>query len=73
MAKAEFQLEALTCPTCVKKIETALTKAKGVGSVKVLFNASKVKTEFDEAEISGEKIKLIIENLGYSVLTSKIS
>ena len=73
MAKAEFQLEPLTCPTCVKKIETTLTKAKGVNSVRVLFNSNKVKTEFDDTVTSAEKLKLTIENLGYTVLTSKVS
>ena len=73
MAKAEFQLEPLTCPTCVKKIESTLTKAKGVDSVKVLFNSNKVKTEFDDIQTNAEKLKLTIENLGYSVLSSKTS
>ncbi|AFM00228.1 copper chaperone [Desulfitobacterium dehalogenans ATCC 51507] len=73
MAKAEFQLEPLTCPTCVKKIESTLTKAKGVDSVKVLFSSSKVKTEFDDTQTNAEKLKLTIENLGYTVLTSKVS
>ncbi|NLB18161.1 MAG: heavy-metal-associated domain-containing protein [Syntrophomonadaceae bacterium] len=71
MAKAEFQLEPLTCPTCVKKIESTLTKAKGVDSARVLFNSSKVKTEFDETQTSTEKLKNTIENLGFSVLASK--
>ncbi len=71
MAKAEFQLEPLTCPTCVKKIESTLTKAKGVDTVKVLFNSSKVKTEFDDTQTSADKLKLTIENLGYSVIASK--
>lgn len=73
MARAEFILEPLTCPTCVKKIESTLTKAKGVESAKVLFNSNKVKTEFDEAITNSEKLKLTIENLGYSVLSSKES
>jgi copper chaperone len=73
MAKAEFRLETLTCPTCVTKIESTLTKAKGVDSVKVLFNSSKVKTEFDDTKTNAEKLKLTIENLGYTVLNSKSS
>ncbi|MDD2190097.1 MAG: heavy-metal-associated domain-containing protein [Eubacteriales bacterium] len=73
MARAEFILEPLTCPTCVKKIESTLAKAKGVESAKVLFNSNKVKTEFDEAITNSEKLKLTIENLGYSVLSSKES
>ena len=73
MAKAEFQLEPLTCPTCVKKIESTLTRAKGVDSVKVLFNSSKVKAEFDDTQTNSEKLKLTIENLGYTVSGSKTS
>lgn len=73
MAKAEFKLEQLTCPTCVKKIETALTKSKGVDSVRVLFNSSKVKTEFDDTQTDAERLKDTIEKLGYSVSSSKTS
>ncbi|MGI6404895.1 MAG: heavy-metal-associated domain-containing protein [Syntrophaceticus sp.] len=73
MAKAEFRLETITCPTCVKKIEATLAKAKGVESVRVLFNSSKVKTEFDDTQTDAEKLKLLIENLGFTVVNSKVS
>ena len=73
MAKVEFQLETLTSPSCVKKIESTLTRAKGVHWVKVLFNASKVKTQFDDTQTNAEKLKLTIENLGYSVVVAKVS
>ena len=56
MTKAEFQLEALTYPICAKKIETAWTKTDGVADVKVLFNASKVKTSFDD-RVTGESFR----------------
>ena len=49
MSKAVFQLEPLTCPSCIKKIETTLNKTTGVESAKVLFNSSKVKMEFDDS------------------------
>ena len=73
MKKAEFQLETVTCPSCIKKIESTLNKTEGVDSAKVLFSSSKVKAEFDESKISAEKINEVISNLGYSVLSSKIS
>lgn len=73
MTRAEFQLETVTCPSCIRKIESALNKAEGVDSAKVLFNSSKVKAEFDEAQTSAEKLKEIIVKLGYTVLTSKVS
>lgn len=73
MARAEFQLEPLTCPSCVRKIETVLSSTKGIDSAKVLFNSSKVKTEFDESQIDVEQIKKTIDRLGFEVLSSKMS
>ncbi|HHW30604.1 MAG TPA: heavy-metal-associated domain-containing protein [Clostridiaceae bacterium] len=73
MARAEFQLEPLTCPSCAKKIETVLSNTKGIESAKVLFSSSKVKAEFDESQIDVEQIKKTIDNLGFEVLSSKMS
>ncbi|WP_315305495.1 cation transporter, partial [Enterococcus devriesei] len=46
MKKMIIQLGTLTCPSCMQKIENAVSQQKGVGNVKVLFNASKVKADF---------------------------
>ena len=42
MQKATIQLETLTCPSCVQKIDSAVKSLKGVEkeSVKVSFNSS---------------------------------
>lgn len=73
MSKAVYQLEPLTCPSCIKKIETTLSKTAGVESAKVMFNSSKVRTEFDENEIKADKIEKTITKLGYPVLSVKVS
>lgn len=73
MAKAVFQLEPFTCPSCIKKIENTLTKKAGVQSVKVLFNLGKVKTEFDESRINTNNIEETIKNLGYIILSTTVS
>ncbi|MEG0552227.1 MAG: heavy-metal-associated domain-containing protein [Carnobacterium sp.] len=73
MSKAVYQLEPLTCPPCIKKIETTLSKTAGVESAKVMFNSSKVRTEFDENEIKADKIEETITKLGYPVLSVKVS
>ncbi|MCQ6273478.1 heavy-metal-associated domain-containing protein [Bacillus sp. V3B] len=73
MAKVVFQLEPLTCPSCIKKIETTLNKTEGVDSVKVLFNSSKVKIEFDETKIESYQLEETIKKLGYPVLVPKVS
>lgn len=67
MSKVVFQLEPLTCPSCIKKIETTLNKTAGVDSVKVLFNLSKVKTVFDESLISADQLEGKIRQLGYAI------
>lgn len=66
-----YQLETLTCPSCVLRIEGTLKKLKGIKEVQVLFNASKVKVNFDESLITGDEIKETIEKLGYDVLSEK--
>ena len=50
MQKATIQLETLTCPSCVMKIESATKSLDGVDkdSVQVMFNSSKLKFNFDD-------------------------
>ncbi|MCG7333470.1 heavy-metal-associated domain-containing protein [Salinicoccus roseus] len=74
MQKATIQLETLSCPSCLQKIDSAVKGLDGVekDSVKVMFNASKVKVNFDEAVTTIENIENAIENLGYPVVKSKV-
>lgn len=71
MTKVTYQLEPLTCPSCVLKIEGTVGKTNGVESAKVLFNSSKLKAEIDEAKVKPEEIRRIIEKLGYDVISFK--
>lgn len=71
MAKTTMQLEQLTCPTCVKKIEAALAKTDGIENSSVSFTTSKVRAEFDDSKVNTENIKGIIEKLGFDVLSVK--
>ena len=73
MSQAVIQLGPVTCPSCIKKIEAAVSKIEGVETVKVLFNSSKVKAEFNGNKTSGNDISEIIQNLGYSVEHVKVS
>ncbi|MDN6195591.1 MAG: cation transporter [Atopostipes suicloacalis] len=74
MKKATLQLETLSCPSCLQKIENATKKLDGVetDSIKVLFNASKVRLTFDEKVVSIEEIEKSIQSLGYEVEKSKV-
>lgn len=70
MSKAILQLEPLTCPSCAIKIESAVKSLSGIepSSVNVLFNASKVKVDFDATKTSADVIAKTITALGYNVL-----
>lgn len=74
MQKATIQLEALTCPSCLQKIDKAVKALEGVDkeSVEVLFNSSKVKVNYDEEKTSIEEIEKAITALGYEVLKSRV-
>ena len=74
MQKATIQLETLSCPSCLQKIENAVKGLNGVNqdSLKVLFNASKVRVDFDPGIIAINEIEKSIEDLGYPVIKSKV-
>ncbi|MEA5108369.1 MAG: cation transporter [Sphaerochaeta associata] len=74
MKKLTMQLESLTCPSCMQKIENATKALQGVQkeSVKVLFNSSKVKLDFDDSAITAETIAQAITTLGYEVKKSQV-
>lgn len=73
MKKATFQLETLTCPSCINKIENVLGRERGVQEAKVLFHSSKVKVQFDENMTSADKLQNTMAKLGYPVQSAKVS
>lgn len=75
MKKANIQLEPLVCPSCSQKIEGALKALDGVDkdSIKVLFNSSKVKLNFDDSKLSGMDLEDAITKMGYEVLKLKVN
>ena len=74
MAKAVLQLETLTCPSCALKIEKAAKALAGVdpGTVEVLFNASKLKFDFDPGIVSAADAAKAVTALGYEVKKTQV-
>jgi copper chaperone len=74
MKSAIIQLESLACPSCMQKIEKAVKSLVGVDkeSVKVLFNSSKVKLDFDDERLQISQIENAITALGYEVVKSQV-
>ena len=74
MKNASIQLETLACPSCMLKIENGVKALEGVDkeSLKVMFNSSKVKVQYDGAKLSIGDIEAAIGRLGYKVLKSQV-
>jgi copper ion binding protein len=74
MQKATIQLETLTCPSCMQKIENGVKSLDGVDkkTIKVLFNSSKVRVEYDDEKVSIKDIENAIDKLGYEVIKSQV-
>jgi len=70
MKTVKFQLETLTCPSCIQKIEGVLNKEPGVEKTTVLFNSSKVKVRYDDEKVSSERLGELIEKVGFPILSS---
>ncbi len=71
MKKTTLQLDTITCPSCVRRIEGTLGKQTGVKTAVVKFNASKVEVEYDEELITAEAVAGFVSKLGYKVLNIK--
>ncbi len=74
MKKATIQLESLTCPSCIQKVENATKSLDGVDkdSVNVMFNSSKVRFDFDDEKVSIKDVEDAITSVGYEVKKSKV-
>lgn len=71
MTTKTYQLETVSCPSCIGKIEGMLKKTLGVKTSEVLFNSSRVKVAYDEGVIASEEIREKINKMGYQVLSEK--
>lgn len=69
MKTIHFQLEELTCPSCINKIEGVLNKEEGVENARVMFNSSKVKVSYSKDKTEPEKLATLIGKLGYPVIS----
>ena len=74
LKKVIINLETLACPSCMQKIEHTVKGLNGVekDSVEVLFNSSRVRTNFDSNFLSVEEIEQSLETLGYPVIKSRV-
>lgn len=73
-AKSNDSIRNINLSVLYAKIENGVKSLEGVNkeSLKVLFNSSKVRVEFDDEKVSIEDIENVIDKLGYEVLKSQV-
>ncbi|HZW02645.1 MAG TPA: heavy-metal-associated domain-containing protein [Anaerolineaceae bacterium] len=68
--KTILRSKELTCPSCITKIEKALTALEGVENAKVFFNTGRIEVQHDSAQVSGEQLEESIRAIGYEARVS---
>lgn len=67
MEKVTLNVQGMSCNHCVKAVEGSVGELNGVSSVKVDLKANTVDVEFNNQEVTLDKIKETIDDQGYDV------
>ncbi|NOI67573.1 zinc/cadmium/mercury/lead-transporting ATPase [Vibrio sp. 99-8-1] len=62
-----WKVEGMDCPSCAKKVETAVNQIEGVQQVKVLFATEKLVVKTDQKSIA-TTIEAVVKETGFSLL-----
>lgn len=67
MIKNTFKVKGMFCTGCENRIQNKLKTLKGVTAVQASFNQEEVFLEYDEKEVTPQKIKEVLDELGYEL------
>ena len=71
MNKETFQIENMSCASCVSKIETALNAIEGIQQANINFATKKATVEFSSETVSLAQITSVVDKLGYKAIHIK--
>ena len=72
MTKEVFKIQGMTCASCARTIEKAVSSLAGVISAQVNFGAETLLVEFDEVKISPKDMAKATKDAGYQLLTLEL-
>ena len=67
MEKVTLKVQGMSCSHCVNSVEGSVGELNGVSKVKVHLENGTVDVEFNDKEVSLDKIKETIDDQGYEV------
>lgn len=62
MKRETMLLDNLNCPSCAADLERALRKLPGVQKADIAFATGTLELEYDEAQVTEEKIQQTVES-----------
>ncbi|MBI3925004.1 MAG: cadmium-translocating P-type ATPase [Armatimonadetes bacterium] len=68
-ASRVFTVRGMDCPDCASTIESAISRVAGVHQVSVQYGAGRLKVDYDPEQLGEEKVRRIVQRLGYRVLS----
>ncbi|KRG13398.1 copper resistance protein CopZ [Lederbergia galactosidilytica] len=67
MEKVTLKVQGMSCSHCVNSVEGSVGELNGVSKVKVHLDNGTVDVEFNDKEVSLDRIKETIDDQGYEV------
>lgn len=71
MKKETYEVEGMTCASCVQAVEKTTQKLDGVKEVSVNLTTEKMTILYDENKVNFNQVKEAITNIGYNIHESK--
>lgn len=68
--KTNLRASDLNCPSCVAKIEKALSSMDGVEMAKVHFNTGRIEVQHDPSVASTDALDKAVADIGYTARAS---
>ena len=69
MTSAVLNIPEISCDHCARTITEALTPVEGVRRVSVDVPTQQVRVEYDEAQVGVERMKAVLEEVEYPVVS----
>lgn len=68
MIKDTYNIEGMTCASCVQAVEKSVGKLAGVDDVSVNLATEKMEVSYDSSTVAGDDIESAVESAGYKAL-----
>jgi Cu+-exporting ATPase len=69
----ELPITGMTCASCVRRVEKALTKVPGVQEASVNLATEQAAVRYDPAQVAPDKLLSAVERAGYGVVTDQVA